>query len=186
MRFSFELVRARLPKGHLHVHPIAAWRRLLIALLAVAVSAFAFRGYVSAGLVNRGDDLLRAGESGHAVRYYERAMFFDPQWETPVDRLGFAASMSGNADALRAGVAITSRYLAINPDSELVRWDRAMCYLHLNRRLEGYEDMKLLAHLSARQHDQNARKYADISYNLAVRLGRPAEARDFAALRDIR
>lgn len=183
MRFSFDSVRALAPHGHLHVHPIAAWRRLLIVVVAVAASGFLFRGYVAAGLVNRGDDLLRAGESGHAVRYYERAMFFDPSWETPVDRVGFAASMSGNAPTLRAGVAITSRYLAAYPESELVRWDRAMCYLHLNQRVPGYEDMKVLARLAAAHHAPNARRFADISYNLAMRLGRSTEAREFALLR---
>ena len=183
MRCWSESVHALGLRGHLHVHPIAAWRRLLIALVAVAVAGFAFRGYVCAGLVNRGDDLLRAGQSGAAVRYYERAMLFDPSWETPVDRLGFAASMSGDAATLRAGIAITSRYLASYPASDSVRWDRAMCYFHLKKRRAGYEDMKILARSSAAHHDANARRYADISYNLALLLGRTAEVREFAAMR---
>ena len=105
MRFLFESVHAFAPHERLHVHPITAWRRLLIALVAVGASGLLFRGYVSAGLVNRGDDLLRAGESGRAVRYYARAMSFDPSWETPVDRVGFAASMSGDAPTLTKSIS---------------------------------------------------------------------------------
>ena len=186
MRSSFSSLRALLPQGHLHVHPIAVWRRLALVAVALAVSGFLFRGYVSAGLVNRGDDLLRAGDPGRAVKFYQRAMFFDPAWEAPVDRLAFAASMSGNAGALRYGIQVASQYLERNPASEKVRWDRAMCYLHLNMRRQGYADMKYLARAAFSRHDDDARRYADISYNLAMRLGQTDEAHKFDSMRAVR
>lgn len=172
------------PDGaHLHVHPIAAWRRLAIGALTVPLCALLFHGYVSAGLVNRGDDLLRAGQPERSLAFYQRAMFFDPAWDTPVDRLGFAASMSGQRGFLRFGVAIATRYLDRYPTNEKIRWDRAMCYLHLGQQRAGYADMKVLARESFVRHDDDARRYADISYNLARRLGALAEAREFGAMR---
>jgi hypothetical protein len=186
MLFSFSALRERSARGHLHVHPITAWRRLGIIVVTLSLSAFLFRGYVSAGLVNRGDDLLRAGEAERSVHFYQRAMFFDPTWETPVDRLAFAASMSGNARAFKYGIAVATAYLDRNPSSEKVRWDRAMCYLHLKMRKQGYADMTYLARASFPRHDADARRYADISYNLAIQLGKPNEARNFAEMRDVR
>jgi len=185
MHFSFSEIRSRAGHGHVHVHPIAVWRRLVIVAVMVAVSGFLFRDFVSAGLVNRGDDLLRAGEAARSVQFYQRAMFFDPAWETPVDRLAFAASISGNAHAFKYGITVATAYLAHN-QSEKVLWDRAMCYLHLNMRPQAYADMKRLARLTFPRHDDDARRYADISYNLAMRLGKQSEARQFAYMRVVR
>ena len=186
MLSSFSAIPNLAARGHLHVHPITAWRRLAILAVTVALSAFFFRGYVSAGLVNRGDDLLRAGEAARAVHFYQRAMFFDPTWETPVDRLAFAASMSGDARAFKYGIAVASAYLDRDPSSEKVRWDRAMCYLHLKMRKQGYTDMTHLARATFARHDDDARRYADISYNLAMQLGLRNEARTFAEMRVVR
>lgn len=185
MRFSSSAIRVRFSHRHVHVHPIAIWRRLVIVVVMVAVSGFLFRGFVSAGLVNRGDDLLRAGEAARSVAFYQRAMFFDPSWETPVDRLAFAASISGNVHAFKFGIAVATAYLAHN-QSEKVLWDRAMCYVHLNQRAQAYADMKRLARVTFPRHDDDARRYADISYNLAMRLGKESDARQFAYMRTVR
>ncbi len=158
---------------HVHVHPISAWRRLAGAVIAVAIASVFFRGYFAAGLVNRGDDFMRVGKPAIAMLFFRRANWVDPAWDIPVDRMGFAASMSSNKLSMRFGVFETTRFLAAHPESALIRWDRAVCLLHLHMAPEAYTDMRILAIETRGTGNPDARRYADIAYHLGQRLHRP-------------
>jgi len=157
------------------VEPIPLWRRGALALVAIAISAFMFHGWIAMGLVTRGDDLLRAGGQDRALSFYTRAVWFDRSWEVPADRFAFAASLTGDRRTLEQAIALTSAHLARNPTSYNVRWDRALCLLHLGRRAEAFRDLTRLAR--ARRADW---RMNDMALRIALVLGRRDEVREFA------
>lgn len=181
MRRWSERIRARLP--HVHVRPIPFIRRILCAVAVLVISAFAFHDYVGVGLVARGDELLRAGAGHEAGVMYARAMFMAPTWDVPVDRFANAACTEGDPRQLLIGVRLASTYLRTHPESEGVRWDRAICLVHLRRTDLAYRDFAYLARAARKTHVPNEWRYADIAANLAARAGKSAAAREFVEQR---
>ena len=55
------------------VRPLGIVERVGTVFVGLAVAAWCLRGFVSDGIVGRGDDVLRAGEASSALRYYRRA-----------------------------------------------------------------------------------------------------------------
>ena len=156
------------------VEPIPLWRRGLIAVVAIALAGVVLHGWIASGLVSRGDDLLRGGEQDRALGFYARAVWFDPGWEVPADRFAFAASLTGRSDLLQHGVTLTTAHLARDPRSYNVRWDRALCLLHLGRRSEALTDLESLARMRRGDWRMN-----DMAQRVALSLGRASEAREF-------
>jgi hypothetical protein len=165
---------------HVHVHPIAVWRRFAMAgVVLVGAYCLGGREFVAQSLVLRGDDVLRTGDQRAALRYYDRAIGLMPSLGVAVDRVGFAASMSGDTQLLRHGIAVTSRYLASYPGDEKVRWDRAICERHLGAGELAYRDLRFLARETSGRRDLTSREYATMAYLLARREA-PVEAGEFA------
>ena len=159
----------------MQVAPIPLWRRCVMAIVAVTMAAFVLHGWIAIGLVTRGDDLLRGGQQDRALTFYARAVWFDSGWEVPADRFAFAASLTGRRDILQQGIVLTSAHLARHPYSYNVRWDRALCFLHLHRPAEALNDVARLARTRRRDWRMN-----DMAFHLALSLGRVREAREFA------
>jgi hypothetical protein len=156
------------------VATIPAGRRVALAAVSIAVAVVVMRGWVAMGLVSRGDDVLRAGEQDRALTFYGRAAWFDAGWSVPSDRFAFAAAMTGERRALEAGVALATAHLQRDPDSYEVRWDRAMCLLHLGRVDEAFADLAALAR--GRRADW---RMNDMARRVALRLGKPGAAHEF-------
>jgi hypothetical protein len=153
---------------------IPCGRRLALAALGIAFALVVMRGWVAMGLVSRGDDVLRAGQQDRALTFYRRAAWFDPDWSVPSDRYAFAAALTGDRRVLEAGVALATTHLRRDPGSYEVRWDRAMCLLHLGRVDEAFSDLAVLAR--GRRADW---RMNDMARRVALRLGKPAAAREF-------
>lgn len=177
MPHLFETLRG--VADHVHVQPIPFARRVLIAIAVVVISGFAFHDYVGVGLVNRGDELLRAGDGREAGFMYARAMFMAPSWDVPVDRFANTACTDGDPRDLAIGVRLATTYLAVHPESENVRWDRAICFQHLRRPELAYRDFAYLARAARISHVANEWRYADIAANLARRTGHPDTVHEF-------
>ncbi len=159
----------------MEVAPIPLWRRCVMAIVAIALAGVVLHGWIAMGLVSRGDDLLRGGQQDRALTFYARAVWFDSGWEVPADRFAFAASLTGQRVLLEQGVALTSAHLARHPDSYNVRWDRALCLLHLHRRQEAFADVERLARMRRSDWRMN-----DMAFRIALSLGHVNEAREFA------
>jgi predicted Zn-dependent protease len=159
----------------MRVEPIPLWRRGMMAVVAIALAGVVLHGWIAIGLVSRGDDLLRGGKQDRALSFYTRAVWFDPAWDVPADRFAFAASLTGRRELLEQGVALTSAHLTRDPGSYNVRWDRALCLLHLNRRVEALADLEQLARMRRGDWRMN-----DMALRIALSLGRASEAREFA------
>jgi hypothetical protein len=159
----------------MQVAPIPLWRRAVMAIVAIVLAGVVLHGWIAMGLVSRGDDLLRGGHQDRALSFYARAVWFDGGWEVPADRFAFAASLTGRRDTLEQGIGLTSAHLARHPDSYNVRWDRALCLLHLHRRPEALADVARLARMRRRDWRMN-----DMAFRIALSLGRVNEAREFA------
>jgi tetratricopeptide (TPR) repeat protein len=167
--------------GHIHVSAVPRWRRFVFAAIIVVAATFAGgREFVAQSLVLRGDDVLRTGNRDGALRYYGRAMWLMPGLSLAYDRYGFAASMSGNRRVLEQGIAVATQRLDVAPGDVGVRWDRAICYQHLNDHESAYEDFRVLARETRGSESPNARQFSQIAYYMALRLA-PSEAREFAS-----
>jgi hypothetical protein len=159
----------------LTVAPIPLWRRFALAAMAIAVATVVLHGWIAMGLVSRGDDLLRAGDQNRALAFYARAVWFDGGWDTPADRFTFAASLSGEPATLARAIALSSAHLARDTSSYDVRWDRAMCLLHLGRTRAAFADVAVLARARRSDWRMNA-----MAAQLASALGRAQAVREFA------
>lgn len=149
-------------------------RRFVVAACAIVLALLAMHGWVAMGLVSRGDDVLRAGEQDRALTFYRRAAWLDPNWSVPSDRYAFAAALSGDRRQLETGVALATTHLQRDPGSYDVRWDRAMCLLHLGRADRAFADLAVLARERRADWRMN-----DMARRVALRLGKPGAAREF-------
>jgi Flp pilus assembly protein TadD len=154
--------------------PIALPRRLALAVLSLAIAFVSLHGWIAMGLVSRGDDVLRAGQQERALAFYARAAWLDPGWDAATDRYAFAAAMTRDPRVMESAVARATILLARHPASRDVRWDRAVCLLHLGRSNAAFEDLVLLAR--ARRTDW---RMNDMARRVALTLGRPSAAREF-------
>lgn len=150
------------------VHALGMARRFVLAISGVVSIGVIFHSWIAIGLVSRGDDLIRSNLPQRAIVYFRRAAQFDPTWQVPVERFGFAVTLLGEATWYRTEIGVTSRYLARYPEDASIRWDRAVAYLHLSKRDAAYRDIALIV----REQPQN-REMREVAIRLAARIGAP-------------
>jgi tetratricopeptide (TPR) repeat protein len=115
------------------VTPIPTARRVALAFVSVACAAVLFRANVAAALVTRGDDLLRAGDAGGAVRAYARAAWVDERSAIAADRLAFALLMRHGTGDAGSAFAAADAALRANPGDPALLADRAFAAERLGR-----------------------------------------------------
>ena len=149
--------------------PVA--RRCALALAGVACAGVLLRAHVAAALVTRGDDLLRAGDSGGAVRSYARAEWLDERSAVAADRLAFALLLRrGSGDAARA-FAAAGAALSTHPGEPALLADRGFAALRLGRWRSAERDFAAAAP-AARDP-----RYAHLAARMALRRGDASAAR---------
>jgi len=147
-------------------------RRLVLALLPIAVSAFAFRGQVSDALITRGDDQLRYGDRGGAITYYRRALRFQPANSTAADRLAFTMVMGRDRFEIEQSLNVATAALVSSPGELGLLADRALAEMKLGRTREAAQDFARAARLG---HDA---RYATFASRLALKAGEMRLARE--------
>lgn len=126
----------------------SAWRRLMLALVAIGASATLLRGQLSAALVVRGDELMTRNAYAEAGIQYRRALWLDQHSETAVDRLAFLAIQRRTKRSLTDSISVTSEYLRTHADSAVVLFDRGLCFLLLRRYVRAFPDFRSAALLT--------------------------------------
>ncbi len=120
-------------------------RRFAGSALAIVISAGLFRAQISNALVTRGDDFLQAGNSAHAMAFYDRALLFDQTSPIAAERVTFVGMLTKTPAALRRGLAVATAELAAHPEDMKVRNDRGVINERLGRYREAYADFAALA-----------------------------------------
>jgi tetratricopeptide (TPR) repeat protein len=144
---------------------ISPLRRFGVALASLVCAAVLFRSNVASSLVTRGDDVLRAGDAGAAIRYYGRAVRVDFRSAVAADRLAFALLTRRQAgDAARAQDAADGALSATPRDPALLA-DRAFAARQLSRWLEAERDFAAAASLARDP------RYAHLAAQMARRAG---------------
>jgi tetratricopeptide (TPR) repeat protein len=132
-------------------------RRLLLAGVGIAITAFLTRAQIADAVVLRGDECLYRSQPESGLRYYRRALWIDAGNGVAVDRFLFVAMTLRNVTALREGVQLASKYLLENSGDDVVLLDRAMAYRALGRPAAALADFSLIG---ARRGDGRALTFA--------------------------
>ncbi|HZO92453.1 MAG TPA: hypothetical protein VFB22_01695 [Candidatus Baltobacteraceae bacterium] len=147
-------------------------RRASLAAASLAIAGALFHGSVASALVTRGDDALRAGDVGSAVRYYARSVRLDSRSVAAYDRLAFYLLMRRQpGDAARA-YALTGSALRIAPDDAALLVDRGFAA----QRLARWRDAELCFARAARRSGDP--RYAHLAARMAQRRGDRAAMRN--------
>jgi len=153
--------------------PIPLARRIVIAIAALAVSAVLFRGQVASALITRGDDALRNGDAGAAVRMYSRALAIDPASARAADRLAFFLDMRHARGDAQTAIAVASAALAHVPGDASLLADRGLAEQRLRRWSAAEGDF---AQAGAAGRDP---RYEHLAGRVALRLGSRSDARRY-------
>jgi hypothetical protein len=110
---------------------IPTHRAFTAALIGIVVAGILLRPQIALAVIGRGDDALRAGDLRAAVRYYNRALSFDPDSEVAIDRLAIAGILSHDVGtekvaSQRVALALRRRY------NEMLTLDEALLNLKLH------------------------------------------------------
>ena len=157
---------------------IARLRRVALAVFSVALAAALCHGAVASALVTRGDDLMRSGDAGGAVRSYSRAMQLDASSAVAADRLAFFFLIRrAHGDALTA-FAIAGQALRRTPRDPALLADRAFAAQRLARWRDAEHGFATVADVT---HDP---RYLHLAARMAQHAGdvRAARAHLRAAL----
>ncbi len=108
-------------------------RRFALAGASLVLAAALFRGPLSEALITRGDDQLRFGDAGAAIRYYERALRLAPHSTTAADRLAFRMALRHDRPSLDDAIRIASTALSFDPANLALFADRGFAEMRLGR-----------------------------------------------------
>ncbi len=150
---------------------IPLWRRCAIALVALLIAGYAFRGQLAGSLVSRGDDALRNGDPVASVRYYARALAVDAASVRAADRLAFALDLSRVPGAAATAVAVAGAALRYAPDDPTLLADRGLAEERLALWAAAERDLSRAGSVG-----RDAR-YDHLAARVALRNGRPEDAR---------
>lgn len=164
-------------------------RRIALALTGIVISGYLLRPQISQALVIRGDERLYRGSAAEALMYYRRAIAADPFDGSAVDRFAFGAVGLRKPAFVRDAIELSSQYLQLRPDDDVVRMDRAMAFRLLRDWRHAAGDF---ACVGERERDATALTFAGYAAmalheeKRATALWRQALAfdRDFRAARD--
>lgn len=147
-------------------------RRLLIAGISLTLALFVFHAQVASAIVTRGDDVLRTGDVAGAIRFYQRAISFDPRSAVAADRFAFYLSVQHDRESARRAVDVVTAALRAGASDSALYADRAFAELQLH----AWRDAELdFAQAGAASHDA---RYEHFAARLALRLAdRPAADR---------
>ncbi|HET7813419.1 MAG TPA: hypothetical protein VFL13_03520 [Candidatus Baltobacteraceae bacterium] len=151
--------------------PFSRARRIVVAGISLALSAWLLRSPVAQALVSRGDDYLYAGNRYQALVHYRRSFALDPDSEIAADRIVFVAALQRSRAEIASGIAAATRYLQRHPRSAELLADRGLCYLKLRAFDAAYLDFYGAAAL---QRKPQAYTFAGWA---ALRSGHPALAK---------
>lgn len=135
---------------------LSSARRAALAGIGLAISFALLRPQLSAALVVRGDEMLYRGETAAALSFYRRALFFDRDETSAVDRVAFVTVMQHRRVPLESCMAVTSAYLRRHQDATIVM-DRALCELLLKYNAAAERDF---AHVASMRRDARAFVFA--------------------------
>ena len=127
------------------IEPMGVSRRLILSIVGLAIGGVLLHHVIAVGLVSRGDDVLRAGSSNDAVRYYRRAMWFDPSWRVPVERVTFDMAEVGDRRLIAYGRQVAGAFLARDPTADTIRFDRMTLAIHVRDYSAALADAEILA-----------------------------------------
>jgi tetratricopeptide (TPR) repeat protein len=156
--------------------PLSPTRRLGLAAAALAVAFVLFHGQLAAAVVTRGDDALRAGDAGTAIRLYERAAQLDPGSIVAADRLAFHLALRHDRPGAQRAIAVATRTLAVGHADPALFADRAFAELSLRRWRDAERDF---ARAGALAHDARFDHFAG---RMALRSADRVAARRYALL----
>ena len=143
-------------------------RRFIVVTAAITLAGVFFHGQLATGLVNRGDEFLRIGQSARAQTYYARARLFDRSSFVAAERFVFAGILQKTRGALRDAVVVASEAIARHPDDWPLRCDRALALELLGEFRAARRDFEKLAERSndPRYYEfaaQSARRSGDVA-----------------------
>jgi tetratricopeptide (TPR) repeat protein len=149
-------------------------RRIATAGTALVLAFGLFRGQLAAAVVTRGDDVLRTGDVGGALRFYRRALLLDRFSTTAADRLAFHLALRHNEVDARSAIEIADAALRATPSSAPLFADRAFAEVQLRAWPAAERDFARAGDLG---HDV---RYEHFASRIALRRGEPEAARAFA------
>jgi len=149
---------------------------LLLAGSALAVAFALFRGQLAAAVVSRGDDALRIGDVGAAIRFYDRAATLNPSSTIAADRLAFHLALRHDRAGARQAIAVATRALAAGAPEPALLADRAFAELQLQAWRDAERDF---ARAGALAHDA---RYEQFAGRMALRSADRGAARHYALL----
>lgn len=126
-----------------HSHP---FRRIALATIAVAVSGMLLRGQMADALVVRGDEFLYRSYPSAALRYYRRALQFDPSNAVALDRLLFVATLVRDRASMLDAAGRSIRYLEGRADDDVIRLDLAMTRRRLGDEAAAFSDFAVVGY----------------------------------------
>lgn len=116
-----------------------------IALLALAIATIILRTPIAEALVLRGDDYLVRNNLRQAQMHYQRALWFDHNSTTAVDRSIYIAVLQHRRAELKKALMLATKFLERFPYDTVVRTDRGLCYLMLKEYRLALDDYRRAA-----------------------------------------
>ncbi len=110
-----------------------AARNVLASLVAIALTIALLHAQLASVMITRGDDMLYQSKPASAIRFYERALLFDPGNATAMDRYAFVSMTMHRRDLLRLAVRKMNAFLQGSRMNAVLVLDRALCERALGR-----------------------------------------------------
>lgn len=142
-----------------------------MSLIAIAVTALLLHAQLASAMLTRGDDMLYQSKPESALRFYARALLFDPGDATAMDRYAFVSMTTHRRRLLQIAVRKMDAFLRGPRMNSVLVLDRALCERALGRYAAAEGDF-----VTAGMLDRDARALVFAGY-AALRLGSRERAR---------